>query len=121
MQTFQERIRRARSISKMSQQALAEVVGVQRSAVAQWERKGGTHPSMQHLVSIATATGVSLEWLGTGRGAIKPETDTWTPAVLGDEYAQDDVEAQCLQALRKIPYRMRENVVALLAYAAKIS
>ncbi|MCI4567308.1 helix-turn-helix domain-containing protein [Lysobacter sp. CFH 32150] len=105
----------------MSQQTLANAVGVQRSAVAQWERKNGAHPSMQHLVAIAVVTGVSLEWLGTGRGMIKPGTEIWTPAVIGEEYAQDDLEALCLKSIRKIPLRMRENVVALLVLAAKSS
>ena len=105
----------------MSQQSLATAVGVQRSAVAQWERKGGAHPSMQHLVAIAVATGVNLEWLGTGRGIVKPGTEMWTQAVIGEEYAQDDLEALCLRSIRKIPMRMRENIVALLALAAKNS
>lgn len=63
-----DRIRRARALSRTSQLDLAKAVGVQRSAVAQWERADGSHPSMHHLLAIAISTGVCLEWLGTGRG-----------------------------------------------------
>ncbi|QDH71841.1 helix-turn-helix transcriptional regulator [Marilutibacter alkalisoli] len=113
-----DRIRRARTLSRMSQQALAEAVGVQRGAVAQWERTHGSHPSMHHLVEIAIATGVCLEWLGTGRGPIHPAEDSWTPAVNIGDYAHDDIEAQCLASLRRIPSRVREQVAGIIGLVA---
>jgi len=119
MQTLSERVRRARSFSKMSQQALAVAAGVQRSAVAQWERKDGSHPSMLHLIAIAQATGVYLEWLGTGRGTIRPETDIWTSAAREADFAQDELEAECLLSLRRIPLRIRENLVSVITLVSK--
>lgn len=121
MPALAERIRRARALSKTSQLALAQAVGVQRSAVAQWERKDGSSPSMHHLIAIATVTGVSLEWLGTGRGLIRPEQDEWTLAVQSDDYAQDDLEEECLNSLRKLPFQLRKQLVATISLMAKNS
>lgn len=114
MISLPERIRRARSLSKISQLALANAAGVQRSAVAQWERKDGSHPSMHHLVAIATATGVCLEWLGTGRGPVKPGEDAWSATIRSDHFAQDDMELECLASLRKIPHHIRKQLVGMI-------
>ena len=92
---------------------------MQRSAVAQWERQGGCLPSMNHLLAIAIATGVSLEWLGTGRGQVKPEADQWTPAVVLEDFVQDELEVECLAALRNIPIQTRRQLVSLISLVAR--
>ena len=56
MPTIAVRIRRARVLASLSQSQLAKGVGVKRSGVAQWEREGGTHPSAEHLATVAVAT-----------------------------------------------------------------
>jgi transcriptional regulator with XRE-family HTH domain len=61
------RIRRARVDAKLSQAALAKVLGVTRNAVSIWEAGGS--PSSEHLRNAAVALNVSYEWLATGRGA----------------------------------------------------
>lgn len=71
MSTLNERIRMARGRIGMSQVALANKVGVTRSAATQWEAEGGTEPSAENLRKIAEATGVHFEWLATGRGAVQ--------------------------------------------------
>ena len=43
-----------------------------RSAVSNWESASEIQPSLQNLVAIAKACGVSFEWLGTGRGRMCP-------------------------------------------------
>lgn len=59
-----QRIAAARRYAKLSQQALADAVGVSRPAVSQWEKEdGGTSPSRENLVGISRATGAPLEWL----------------------------------------------------------
>jgi transcriptional regulator with XRE-family HTH domain len=116
---MEDRIRRARLQAKLSQQELASKIGVQRSAVAQWEKNGGNVPSMNHLIDIALTTGVTLEWLGTERGPIKPGEDTWTPAVQSLDYAQDETEYQCLQDLRRLPHPLRESLAGIIATLAK--
>lgn len=68
MTSLSARIRRARALAAISQAELAKRVGVQRSAVTQWECTAGTTPSVGHLIQIACETAVCFEWLATGRG-----------------------------------------------------
>jgi DNA-binding transcriptional regulator YiaG len=63
-----DRIRSARLAAKMSRAHLARRIGVVASAAVQWELPKGTSPRLRHLVAIAEVTGVSFEWLATGRG-----------------------------------------------------
>lgn len=119
MSVLADRIRRARALAKMSQQTLADVVGVQRAAVTQWESSKGHLPTMGHLIAIANATGVMLEWLGTGRGPVKPEQDAWVPAVRPDDYAQDERELECLVSLRRLPQRVRDYAIGLVKVMAE--
>ncbi len=119
MNTPAERIRRARTYAAISQVALADAAGVKRSAVAQWERRNGSHPSMHHLVAIAVATGVHLEWLGTGRGSMKLDVDAWSTGLRSEDFAQDDIEAGCLRELRRLPLLLRKQVMGILTLLAK--
>ena len=91
----QQRIRLARRHAGLSQAALAEAVGVQRSAVSHWEAVQGKSPSMANLRRVATVTGVQFEWIATGRGrmsltpdeqkafptATQPDFDKWTKQI----------------------------------------
>ena len=64
------RIRVARRSAGLTQSELAERIGVTRGAVANWEISTRPKPSLGNLVVVATATGVSFEWVATGRGDI---------------------------------------------------
>ena len=100
------RIRHARRNAKLSQAALAEKLGVNRSAVAQWERPGGSCPTSGNLCKIAVTTSIPFEWLATGRGrmTVKSEGDDDAQALLLQFYAHDEVEERILVALRKLEY-----------------
>jgi transcriptional regulator with XRE-family HTH domain len=111
------RIRRARVLSNISQGELARKVGVKRSAVTQWEREGGTHPSVEHLSMIAVVTQVSFEWLATGRGVAGRNVDLKMPDVVS-EVALDDVEVRAVALLRRLPVRKRQAVCAILEMLA---
>ena len=67
---FSQRIRRARRSAKLSQEALGKQLGVQRSAVSNWESASKVQPTITNLIAIAVATNTSLEWLATGRGSM---------------------------------------------------
>lgn len=110
------RIRQARRSAKLSQVELATRLGVYRSAVAQWESAGGTHPTMEHLAQIAIATGTSLEWLGTGRGRMKFVSDLVeeAPLVAVEFAAQDESEARVLVGLRKLEFAHVLAVIDLI-------
>lgn len=115
--TFQhaDRIKRARKGAGLSQAALAEKLGVDRSAVAQWERQSAASPTVAHLTSVALATGVSFEWLATGRGArvIGGEGDE-PPGIVMDYIAQSEIEERLLVAFRSLSALQQLPMVTLL-------
>lgn len=116
MHVMADRIRQARRLKALSQTQLAEQIGVQRSAVAQWERVGGTHPSVEHLAQIAVITQVLFEWLATGRGpmtssATQVEAVPGTPA---ECLARDEVETRVLQLIRKLSPHRRSDACDML-------
>lgn len=61
------RITQAREAAGMTQQELAEHIGVRQEAVRRWER-GSTSPRANRLDTIAGLLGVSISWLMIGRG-----------------------------------------------------
>ena len=60
--TLGGKIRVARRAAGLSQETLAEQLGVKQSSISQWER-GHTRPSLEHLVPLAMALGTSLDVL----------------------------------------------------------
>jgi transcriptional regulator with XRE-family HTH domain len=118
MHVMADRIRQARRLRNLSQTQLAETVGVQRSAVAQWERTGGTHPSVEHLAQVAVATHVYFEWLATGRGAVNADASVALERAASmpqtDNFAKDEVESNILQLMRKLSPRRRSAAYQLL-------
>ena len=61
------RILQARKNKRLSQQAVANIIGVSRSALAQWETEMSS-PSVENLRKLSECAEVSFEWLATGRG-----------------------------------------------------
>ncbi|BCT93143.1 hypothetical protein LYSHEL_21660 [Lysobacter helvus] len=108
------RIRHARTKATLTQTELARRLGVQRSAVTQWERSAGTTPSVSHLSQIASETRVCFEWLATGRGPPSPIDGTFDEAVVLNDYAHDELEGRVLAALRRVGGRRRETVVRVV-------
>ena len=64
--TFQERLYQLRRERGLSQEALAEVVGVTRQAVQKWE-SGASRPDMDNLTALADYFDVTLDYLVMGR------------------------------------------------------
>ncbi|WP_430540466.1 helix-turn-helix transcriptional regulator [Pseudoxanthomonas japonensis] len=112
------RVLRARSDASLTQLQLADLLGINRSAVAQWERlDGGTCPSIAHLCKIADVTKVGFEWLATGRGT--PRRRHGAKVVNERDQARNEYESRCLQWLRRIPEQRRPLVAQLLAELSK--
>ncbi|WP_282294878.1 helix-turn-helix transcriptional regulator [Stenotrophomonas sp. PS02289] len=108
MLSMSDRIRSARTAAGLSQTQLALETGVKRSAVAQWERRGGTHPSVSHLARIAVVTHVRFEWLATGRGCGKPEGEELETTQPAADYVRNDLEGNILSLVRRLPPRKRQ-------------
>jgi transcriptional regulator with XRE-family HTH domain len=108
-----DRVRHLRRTRKLSQAALAELLGVVPSAVAQWEGRSATSPTVEHLARMAEVGGIAFEWLATGRGPMRIG-DGDTPSVAAESFARDILEERLLLAFRKIPARKRESLVRWL-------
>ncbi len=105
------RIRHSRRLGSLTQAALAKAIGVQPSAVAQWELPQGTSPTVSHLLKVAEACGVAFEWLATGRGGAGVQAME-VDAVDGSSFAANQFEDRLLLAFRRVPSRKRESLVA---------
>lgn len=99
------RVRRARRAASLSQSELAEKLDINRSAVAQWERPGGSSPTSTNLAKLAIATQTQFEWLATGRGRMRASEESGQDQALQlSVYAHDEVEERILLGLRKLKY-----------------
>lgn len=67
-QPFGERVRRA--LFGHTVREIAKAVGVSQSAIYNWI-SGTNEPNLTKLAAFATATGVSVQWLVTGRGQMR--------------------------------------------------
>lgn len=114
MTSMSARIRRARALASLTQAELARRIGVQRSAVTQWEREGGTTPSVSHLAQIASETAMCFEWLATGRGPSRPEVGIFDSAVMVQDYARDELESRVLIGLRYMANRKKEAAAKII-------
>ena len=116
MNALADRIRAARRAAQMSQAELAEGLNVAASAVAQWESAHGTTPRIEKIPALASAMGVSVDWLMTGRGdKRRPRAfDEATPAITADSFARDIDEEILLKQFRRLPQRARDLFMNLL-------
>ena len=110
-----ERIRRARRKVDLSQAGLAERLHVRRSAVSNWESASDIQPSLQNLVAISKACGVSFEWLATGRGAIGTDAELMLETPAADaELVDEQDERELLAMYRSLPRKSQQLVMALV-------
>lgn len=65
--TKADRIRKARESAGLSQQEMADRIGIARSSITNYE-KGHHAPLPTILKQLAMATGVPLAWMETGEG-----------------------------------------------------
>lgn len=85
-----ERIRAIRQERQITQEELANVVGVSRSAVAQWET-GRSGQVTGNLSRIAEVLGVGVEFLMHGEGSVP----AFPEAVTADEIAMLRLYREC--------------------------
>jgi transcriptional regulator with XRE-family HTH domain len=97
----------------LTQAGLAKIASVGPSAVAQWELPSGTSPTIDHLIEIALVSGVTFEWLATGRGSVTV-VDGEIPAIDVSSFATNQTEDRLLAAFRRIPVRKHEIFVRWL-------
>lgn len=100
-----ERIRLARRKAGLSQEGLAQKVGVKRSAVANWEAVGGANPCGANLERLAELLQVAYEWLATGRGEMRLPPHYHEVAAVDAELVENPAERRLLHAWRALPVK----------------
>jgi transcriptional regulator with XRE-family HTH domain len=102
------RIRRARRIAGISQQGLADTLGVTRSAVSNWESDSGVRPATHRLAVLARTLHVGFEWLATGRGEMRVgAAGVDSPPAEGTAMIDCPHELNLLQAYRRAPAKVK--------------
>ena len=110
------RIRRARRHTGMSQTQLSKAIAVQRSAVSNWESANEIYPAMANLIAIARTCEVSLEWLGTGRGAMFLNGVQYAEVPTAHaELVEASDERELLAAFRSLPQRSQSLFLELIS------
>ena len=69
--TFAEKLKSIRKQAGMSQEQLAEKLGVSRQAVTKWETNGGI-PDIENIMAISALFGISIDELLMGASAWHP-------------------------------------------------
>lgn len=114
---IRDRIAMAREHAGLNMSQLSKLVGVSPSAGIQWEAEGGTSPAVENLAKIAAITGVSFEWLATGRGPMVYDAKKPTAAVSEARQiylpATTDEERLVL-AFREMPDHKKKALLDLL-------
>lgn len=109
MANFAGRMKQLRQEQKMSQQELADRLGISRSAVGMYEQ-GRRDPDFELLDAIADLFGVDLSYM-LGRSDVRGSYPKH-----GTLAAPDPEEAAILEAYRKAP----EDVRRLVLYALRL-
>jgi len=85
---FAERLASAMAKADHDQRSLARVVGAHHNIVGNWT-KAQYLPRAPHLVGLARALGVSVDWLLTGEGATRSSTGTAASSVAAVQVTQE--------------------------------
>lgn len=115
MDKLHQRIREARRLTGLSQQALALELDVTRSAITQWEMAKGTSPSVENLIALARRSRMSFEYLATGRGAKVLDAPASKVAEESPPYAGlSDEQRRLLACFDRLSVRQRAGSMDLL-------
>lgn len=105
---FNDRLKKAREQTGMSQQGLAMKSGVKQATISKIER--GDSKSSTHTVELALACGVRPEWLATGEGEM----------VLGPDSPEVKLK-QAIDILQQIPDHAMDDAITILGAVRKLA
>src|SRR3990170_6149465 len=113
MQTLAEKLRRCRKAKGLSQQKLAEELGIQYQSVQDWER-GKTRPSLDKVVRLCEIFGVTSTWLlhpGGKEYPAREESLLQEPPAL---YGMDSEGRKYLEMFQRLRPDTKEIVVKIM-------
>ena len=87
--TFAEKLKSLRRQSGMSQEKLAEKLGVSRQAITKWETDGGI-PDIENIMAISGLFNISIDELLSNEKGVKNQTDFLFESVM--EYDIDEAK-----------------------------
>jgi transcriptional regulator with XRE-family HTH domain len=126
---FAEKLRALRKSAKMSQEQLAEKIGVSRQAVTKWETDGGL-PDIENVMAIATLFSVSMDELLSTEKIFRKSPEFAYESVTEYDVAaktEFDIHAPGAKEIlilqthdEKIRVRLRSNVLSSLQKDYKV-
>ncbi|WP_155303476.1 helix-turn-helix domain-containing protein [Desulfosarcina widdelii] len=105
-ESFHFRLKRKRKELDISQQKLADMIGVTKNTIQSWERS--TFPKGDHLITLSTIFSCSTDWL------LKGENDTNGSQVAYIDYATQLVYEVEKEVKTKLNDSQRKAVVEIL-------
>ena len=87
--TFAEKLKSMRKQSGMSQEKLAEKIGVSRQAITKWENNSGI-PDIENMLALSSLFNVSVDELLSNEKIEKKQTDYLYESVT--EYDIDNIK-----------------------------
>ena len=98
---FQQRLYDLRKKAGLSQEGLADLLGVTRQAVQKWEA-GASRPDMDNLAALARYFNVTLDYLVTGQEAAPPDFGP-APTIVNNYYNTFQYEYKSSRTLFGLP------------------
>lgn len=114
---LKERIKKIRKELDLTQQKLADKLGVKRNTIAMYEM-GKTTPSDQTLKSISREFNVNEEWLRTGTGEMFRASPSEALDALADEYDLSHGDYVLIEKFVNLKAEKRAAVVDYVLQAA---
>ncbi len=99
---FADRLIELRKDNGMSQEELAQRIGLSRQAVSKWERAESS-PDIGNLVALAEIYGLTIDDIVKGTSAVSPETDEEASSeaeAVAEEVGEEDAE----EAVEEVAY-----------------
>ncbi len=112
MDTFGQRLIKARKASGLKQGALASAVGLTNAAISSMENEKTKSATPENLFRIADALHINPRWLATGKGDM-----------YGDEsetISQDIASERLLEAIKQLPENKRYEMIGIVESLLKI-
>ena len=121
MTTINERIKEVRVMNNLSQQKFAEILGISRPSVQNFENPNYTRNITPAFIdSICSKFHVNRDWLMTGEGEIEsPQQSADDEAIIRAMYGKSEAKKRLIAILASMPDEMFEQFEK--AYTERLS
>lgn len=108
MYFFGSRIRKIREDSKLSVQAFADKLGLNKGSISSYENEK-YKPSAETLVLISEHFGVSPEWLLLGTGSIYNKETFYNKELLSIQSSKSNATSENYETTKQLPLMSEKN------------